>query len=480
MFNDIRKQRKNLLTYVLVGLAGIGMLFLGVPLFNQPSVQFDALKVNGTPIPVSTLQQQITALQRQLPDIDTQSIERQAIEQLINRTLLEQHALESDYRLSKPALFTLIKNEFGSNDAYQSALRQMHTNASAYENATQRQETSKNYYQFLANSDLAPKALFEQYLNALTQTRNYTLIRLPFETTKEAITPTEAQIAEYYQNNSAHYQSKELVDLEYIVLDAANLVSDNITPQAIDEAHEEALKTQSKRSGLYIIFDNPEVAQNMAQAIERKERTFEDIYASIENDAIAGEAGELPLSAYGSAPIPIVDDALFNLANEGDSSPLLDTDYGKMLVLVTTIDNTTLPTREEVANQLQQRLGEELYYDLAAKAFDAALENKPFSQILNLTGITQTQELKQINPQTTNPDWLQDAKVQSQLFGANAIDINQIGEPIELDKHRSVFIASATALFLNRFHLLRHFLKSLKIYTHSKPKPFCKRAVTSC
>ena len=54
MLEDIREKKTNRITYALVIIAGIGMLFIGVPFFNQPGGERATVAtVNGHNIPRS-------------------------------------------------------------------------------------------------------------------------------------------------------------------------------------------------------------------------------------------------------------------------------------------------------------------------------------------------------------------------------------------------------------------------------------------
>ena len=50
MLEDIREKKTNRVTYLLVVVAGIGMLFIGVPFFNH-SGEINVATVNGQDIP---------------------------------------------------------------------------------------------------------------------------------------------------------------------------------------------------------------------------------------------------------------------------------------------------------------------------------------------------------------------------------------------------------------------------------------------
>lgn len=439
MFENIREQKKGVLTYILVGLAGLGMVFLGVPLFNHSAGTQDIASVNGQGLGVNALNEQLSALQRQFPNLDRQLLQQQALQQLINQAVLEQHALNGEYHYSKPALYQNIKNQFGDEQAYQAALKQMRTNAPGYEAAVAQQQTVQQYYQFLNDSEFDDKILFNHLLKASAQTRDYSVVRLSLTDAKADIALDADAVQTYFNDHREDYQTAEKISLNYLVLDAATLNTQaDIDEQAITDALAQASKASAKRSGRYLIFDDAQIAQDSANALSSGAKSFDELYRAISDGDISGEAGELPLQTHGEGPSPIVDDALFALETSGAVSPLLSTDYGNMLVSVNEIQSDTGPNREEVIQSLTRQANEAHYLDIAARAFDAALGGKPFSQIVDITGVSAS-TLDDLTPNQAATDWLSNPALQQQLFGANALAVNSVGEPIELDNQRSVF-----------------------------------------
>ena len=103
MLEDIREKKTNRITYLLVIIAGIGMLFIGVPYFNHGG-ETNIATVNGQEVPLRAYQEQYRDIQQQQPDLSETDLKQRAVRSLVERTLFQQQALNSRYRLPDSAL----------------------------------------------------------------------------------------------------------------------------------------------------------------------------------------------------------------------------------------------------------------------------------------------------------------------------------------------------------------------------------------
>ena len=110
MLEDIREKKTNRITYLLVIIAGIGMLFIGVPYFNHGG-ETNIATVNGQEVPLRAYQEQYRDIQQQQPDLSETDLKQRAVRSLVERTLFQQQALNSRYRLPDSALYRIIKEQ---------------------------------------------------------------------------------------------------------------------------------------------------------------------------------------------------------------------------------------------------------------------------------------------------------------------------------------------------------------------------------
>ena len=431
MSDEKPSKKTSIWAYVLIGAAGLGLLMFDMPFTPQGGSQTVAT-VEGRDISVSQLNNAVSTLQSQFPTFDAKTLQEQALTQLIRQALLESHALSSNFVYSQQALHADIKSQFGSDEAYQSWLRERGLTAASYQDSLSQSGTVTSYYQTLAASAPANSVLFDALLQDFAQSHDYTVIRLPLDVAAAHIPADSAAIEAWYQAHPEAFMSPERVNIRFLILDSAVLAD----ASSISEDDIAAKRRQNEqRAGQYLIFDDRAAADAAAQALASGEKTFADLTAEVQNGTIAGESGDLSLQRHGQGVDPVVDDALFALENTGDVTPVLTSD--NFNAMIATLTERRESDGGDIRGELLRAAGEARYAELAEKAFDAALNNKPLSQIAELTG-ARIDTLDDLIP-GTGEDWLANAKVQASLFGDAAVAVDKVAEPVELAPGRSVF-----------------------------------------
>lgn len=428
--------------YVLIGAAGLGMLFIGVPFFGgHGGGSQTAATVNGKDISTYQFNNAVNALRAQLgtSQNDNNAIRQTALQQLISQTVLSQHALQSGYEYSDKSLETYLHQQFPSAKDYENMLKNLNINAQSYENGIRNSETQQNYYEMLIAHSVPETVATEALFAQLAQTRDMELIRLPLAQAESGIQIDDNAIQNYYDAHQANYQTQQTVDIQYIILSADNLAdTSEVSAEALAQARAKE-QENSQRDGHYIIFDQATDAEQAATALKDGSKTFEQISADIQSGKIAGQAGVLDKHAKGKGVSEQADDALFALAKTGDVSPVFTTEYGKMMVQLGEIDNPaeTLSDEQLKAKIAQEQAGEH-YTQLANHLFDVAQNGDDITQLAKQAKLT-VQTLDNITANTVTPEWLKNPQLQSQLFGEHPSAVDKLGTPIEIDHTHSLF-----------------------------------------
>ena len=427
MLEDIREKKTNRITYLLVIIAGIGMLFIGVPFFNH-GPDMTVATVNGQDIPLSAYNNAYRDVQQQSPGLSETELKQRTVRALIERSLFEQHALDSRYRLPDSALYRIIKQQFGDDKTYQQFLNSRGLRADTFQESVRREQSINGYYAALqAGNGNSP--LEQHYLQSAAQQRGYTLYTLPRAPIAAAVSVSEADLQKYYEAHGERYATPESVDINYTIYDIADL-------PVSDEQIAKARSSSERRGGRYLIIDDAKAAADAAAAIKAGEKTFADYWQAVENKTLAGQTGELSPNAKGKGVSPEVDEALFALEKTGDTSPVINSEYGNILVELGTIDSGN--RSDDELRRLAAAENETAYNDHANQAFDAAQSGKLLSTITQITG-GKTETLSGITAASDNTDWLHNPALQEQLFGAKALADNKTGEPVEIAPQRTLF-----------------------------------------
>lgn len=424
MLEEIREKKNNRLAYALLAAAGIGMLFIGFP--SLVTHDNTALKINDEVITRDVYQRQRSLLQQQRPDIDEQSLRALTLSTLSSQALLRAHARESGYVLSDQALYAFIKAQFGDEKTYTEMLNRMRTNAQSYEAGLRLDGGVDHYYQALQSALGAPqnRALMEQQLKPLLQTRHYHRYQIALEDLAKAVPVDEAALQEYFQQQS--YLSPETVNVRYVRFSAADLPVD---VQADDAALKKQSALQGKRRAEYVIFNRIDPAEAAKNALDEGSLDFATLRAQVKDKTIDGEEGDFPLQNFGQTGVPVVDEALFALEKEGDVSEVLVTDFGRMLVRVLEIEE---PDTAAVQKALHKQAQEQRYHEQGEKLVERALQGATIDEIAALAHV-EVQSLQGLTANRADEPWLQTPSVQSALFGARATAVGKMAEPLLLD-----------------------------------------------
>ena len=422
MLEDIREKKTNRII-----IAGIGMLFIGVPFFNH-GPDMTVATVNGQDIPLSAYNNAYRDVQQQSPGLSETELKQRTVRALIERSLFEQHALDSRYRLPDSALYRIIKQQFGDDKTYQQFLNSRGLRADTFQESVRREQSINGYYAALqAGNGNSP--LEQHYLQSAAQQRGYTLYTLPRAPIAAAVSVSEADLQKYYEAHGERYATPESVDINYTIYDIADL-------PVSDEQIAKARSSSERRGGRYLIIDDAKAAADAAAAIKAGEKTFADYWQAVENKTLAGQTGELSPNAKGKGVSPEVDEALFALEKTGDTSPVINSEYGNILVELGTIDSGN--RSDDELRRLAAAENETAYNDHANQAFDASQGGQPLSAIAGITG-GKIASLKNISAASQDVPWLQNPRIREQLFGDKALAENKTADPVEVAPQQTVF-----------------------------------------
>ncbi len=438
MAEEKSTRKGSVFTYLLIAVAGLGMVFIGVPVLNRQGNSRNIAAINGEDIPTPRFNRVFSAVQQQFTTLPREQLQEMALARLIDETLLRQHALASGYQLSDQALYEEVKARFGDNETYEKWLRQNTISARDYEASLGDTLAVQEYYRLLDSATITSRAELSLLLSLLAEKRDMSVITLPLAEKAKKVTVTENDLNAFYDAHKADYMSAEKVSLRYVILDSASLVPLQSVTDAEIAAEKDAISKAERRDGRYVLFADPASANTAETKIRKGEQTFDDIYLTIAQGEIEGEADKIEAHKNGEGPSAEVDRQLFALQKAGDTSALFDTDYGPMLVSLGAIEAEKTPDTSELRRRIGERKSKEAYHRLANEAFDKASDDGTLEEIAKLTD-TQVHTLSEITATTHEPEWLDEEKIRRALFGKNAVSEDTIAEPLELDDNRSVF-----------------------------------------
>lgn len=428
--DEIRQQRKHKFPLILTAVAGIGMLFIGLP--NYMSHNSTAITVNGEEIPHHLYQNMRGRIQSHSPDLTESQLEAQTMAQLLRTILLSQHAEKSAYELPEQELYQMIKNQFGDAETYRNALRQMQTNAKSYENQIRQEQKTNQYYELLTNNQPDEQVL-KTLVPLIGQEHSYSVIKLNRQQILSGINPTLDELKNHYEKHINQYQTPEKIDLSYVIFNLDNL---NQNQTISDEDLQKALRESEKRTAQYLIYTQLADAELALKSLTEKSASFAELEQQIKDKKIEGETGEFKDHKLGQVGIKEIDEALFAIDEIDGISPIVQTEYGQMILKLNDKQTSDIETAKKA---LLNSENSEKLYQLGLKALEMVQNGRSIQEISALIGVAPI-ELKNIEANQTQPEFLTQTELQKQLFGEQKAEVNKVLEPIQLPDNSSLFV----------------------------------------
>jgi peptidyl-prolyl cis-trans isomerase D len=445
---------------VILGLLAVAFIFWGVD-FTLTGTTF-AAKVNGNEIPLLDFERDLRNQQAQyqelyrieITDDLRRELRRSVLERLIRSEALLQQVDSAGYRVSDERLTAAIRarSEFQvggefSLDVYRASLLNLGLTPAGFE-ALQREQLSLLELQGgIMNSGFYTAEEYLRYVELYKQRREIAYALFAVDDFLDQATVDDATILAQYEANKALYYSEESVDLEYIEIQGIELAAAvMVTEEELETYYENEkylYQTEEERHARHILIGlDSEDAEATASAVLTRlgeGEDFEALVAEFSEDAgTSGQGGDLGWVSRGLLVGPF-EDALFSMAVGAVEGPL-ETGFGYHIIRLDEIRPGEIRTfesvREELADDLQRRRAENLFYnqasELADRAFDAFDELATVATQMDIplqtfSGFTRTG--------TTSPFPVSAPIVQA-AFNPEALEQRENSGPIELaDDH---------------------------------------------
>ena len=220
------------------------------------------------------------------------------------------------------------------------------------------------------------------------QVRDIETVTLSAANFKGEVSVTEEEISEYYQLNQNQFMAPEMVALEYIELKGSELpLAEAVTEQEVAANYEEnkALYMEPERRRVaHILVENIE---DDAAAKEKAEAILAELKAGADFAKLAEEKSDDLVSAEVGGDLEWIDrdmmdpefeEAAFALANAGDISELVKTEFGYHIIKLTDYQPEQVKALADVSAdikaqlELDKRLNQ--FYEVQTEVADLAFE----------------------------------------------------------------------------------------------------------
>ena len=473
MFEFVRKHTKIMMTlmflmiipaFVLVGVDGFQNINAGgeaVATVGSQSIkqaEWDAAHKN-----------EVDRLRAQMPDLDAKlldspearyaTLERLVRERVLTEAVQDSGLGTSDVRLARelqqdPTIASLRKPD-GTLDIerYRQLAANQGLTTDGFEANVRSQLSQRQVEAGVLGTAFSPAALSDVSLNAFYEQREVQVVRFNPKDYASKVSPTEAEIESFYKDNLALFQAPESASIEYVVLDLTtvrNAISLNEADvKTYYEQNVGRLSGKEERRASHILITAPKdmsaderkKARERADSLLAQVRKTPDSFAELarknsQDPGSAPNGGDLEFFARGAMVKPF-EDAAFALS-KGDTSEVVESDFGFHIIRVTDIKAPKLRSFEELRPMIEIDLKTQQAQRKFAETAEA-FTNGVYEESDSLKGVAdrlklevKTVENLQRKPNPGVTGVLANAKFLAAVFSADSLEKKRNTEAIEV------------------------------------------------
>ncbi len=320
MLQNIRNNSQGLLAKIFVGFIVFVFAIFGLDsVVNTIVTTNSTVSVNGVAIDEIAIeteaqritQELLTSLDAQIDisSIDTTQFRDQAINNLVDRELLFQTALDNGMLISSATLDREIAQtpDFQvdgvfSNERAQALLASFGLTPALYRASLQQQGLINQMFTAYSSSSFATPSELEVLARINEEKRNFRYMRVNARNLAQTQVVNEEEISQYYIANAALFMQSERVSIEYLELNKNDLLAEiEITEEQIKAQYDIELSslqalTERRASHILLLSTSNETDEAIAKAEEIMTRidigeSFEDLAAEFSEDAGSAQFG---------------------------------------------------------------------------------------------------------------------------------------------------------------------------------------------
>lgn len=450
---------------VILGLIAVSFIFWGID-FSFTGLNY-AAKVNGEEIPLEEFERNLQAEQSnflelyriELDEAIRRQLRASVIERLVSQRALQQRVEDLGYRVSDERLAESVQSiplfqvggEF-SFDMLKTQLAFQGISVAAFEEMQRQQLELLDLQNGILNASFVTPDEYARYVELLNQRREISYATFEVASFLDGVEITDEQVAEHYQEFGDRYMTEEAASIEYVELRRADLAAqvevDEAALRNYYERRRNEFRTEEERAASHILI-TPEAGETDEQTRARAEALVERIRAGEDFAALAAEHSDDPGTASSGGDLGWITrgmldaaftDALYSLAEVGDVSDPVKTDFGWHIIRFDDIrpgeERSFEEVRDQLAEEYQNERADDLYYDQANRLADVAFEEYDnLERVAQMLGLP----LKHIEsfPRSGDSDaFPNSAPVVDAVFGLDAAEVGVNSDLIELaDDH---------------------------------------------
>lgn len=410
MLQFIRERAQGWLAGAIIALICIPFALWGIQSYLGAGGEVVVAEVNGEELGLMRFQQAFQDYRRQLQvlagerfdigSLDQSLLKNQALEALVEETLLQQLGRDAGLRIGDEQVraairaFEAFQEDGGfSRELYERQLRVAGMSPAAFEQRMRRDMLLEQLRQGVGGSAFVTEEEARRIERLRRQRRDLRYLVIDSRALQERLAVTDEEIERHYEEHGERYTTPERVRLAYIELSlealAAQVVVDEPALRAYYAEHREAYAVPEERRASHILAhvgrdaDGEQVEAARRAVLAYRERAltgtpFEELIKQAEGSGeVRVEGGETGLVTRGTMPEEF-DEALFAM-DVGEISEPIRTDFGFHIVRLEEVrpgkQRSFDEARADVERDYRRNQAERLFYEYAERLSTLAFEH---------------------------------------------------------------------------------------------------------
>jgi len=291
-------------------------------------------------------------------------VENQVYAQLTAGALLDEQAREMNLGLSDDRLAALIAEDPAFHDFngrfdrnnFQSVLRSVGMSEEDYLKSRSQVAVRTQIVEAVADGLEAPEALITALARYEAETRDVNYLLLTKANAGAITAPDDATLAAWFEDNKAKYSAPEYRKITYVKLESEDIADPaQITAEAARadyEARKDRYTTAETRTIDQLVFAD-RAAADAAAAELAAGKSFDELVSAQGRTAADTRIGSF---SKGSLPDQSLADAVFAVSEPGGVTPVIDGQFGPVIVRVAEIAPESSKSFEDVEAEIRKEM----------------------------------------------------------------------------------------------------------------------------
>ncbi len=464
MLDAMRKRKQGRIIQVLFLIIILVFIFFGFgnPFSDDAPIPNSIAVVEGEPIALSDFQRTYENLkssyrevykERLTPEmLESLNLKQQAVDQLINATLVQQEAVrvgftvdDDELRESIRKISVFLEGEKFDQTRYQRILASARVTVAEFEEGQRKDLLRKKVERLMSDAVTATTDEALELFRINNEKLNLAFIKIPSTDLLATVTVEKKESEEYYKTHNESFRVPERIRFAYLAYPGSHFESKaQVTPQDEETFYNDhktdRFTTPAEVHARHILFSYPDSAtaedkakvRETATGVLTRARAGED-FAKLATEhsqdiGTAPKGGDLGFFPRGRMVKPF-EEAAFNLS-AGAISDLVESQFGLHIIKAEEVHAERERPLDEVRAEIHQELVRERARDLA---HEQTIQDQGKIQAgAKLADIAQSAGLTVVDsPLVGREESLPDLGQQPELINAAFnLAIDQVGEPV--------------------------------------------------